>query len=317
MAAIKASDVTDYQTPILCGDCQGHKDVNSYCLACDANLCDKCGKKPLHRKHPVRPRTHPDVIRARRKAKALCKAHPNKQYVMFCNDCKVPLCLDCMNHHRNHSFETIEQAAKHARDELQSQFSTLVKETLPTSEKIYETVKDNIAQYNEEWEKANKESKFRFQFLRKQMDDAEKEWAAQLDKRKIDDLSELLKAQEETENKIQRTKNLIETCKSKLSQAGDLDLISFESECGDTIYQRSAPVVVPQKVLFTPSSYTVPSLSELVGRLEKADLEEKWDPESITGKNEAESNPSCDPTMVRVVSVKTKGGIRADTSYSQ
>ena len=308
-----ATSTTDYQTPILCGDCQGHKDVNSYCMACDANLCDKCAKKPLHRKHPVRPRTHPDVIRARRKAKALCKAHPDKQYVMFCNDCKVPLCLDCMNHHRNHSLETSEEAAKHARDVLQSQFSTLVKETLPTSEKIYKTMKDNIARYNEEWERANKESKFRFQCLRKQIDDAEKEWAAQLEKRRIDDLSEQLKAQEETENKIQRTRNLIETCKSKLSQADDLELISFESECGDTIYQSSAPVLEPQKVLFTPSSFALPCLLELVGRLDNVDLEEKWDPESITGKNETESSSSCDPVMVRVVSVKTKGGIRADT----
>ena len=178
MASSDESEVSDYQAPIICGDCQGHKDVNSYCLACLVNLCDRCKVKPLHKKHQVRPRTHPDAVRARKTVKDLCRYHPHNEYVTFCTDCKVPCCPACIstNLHKNHTFTSIECAAEQARVGIEAYLQTLETSTLPESEKIYAATIERISEHTEDEEKIRQESKLIFQSLRDQIDKAEEEW---------------------------------------------------------------------------------------------------------------------------------------------
>ena len=66
MASPEEDDtVSDYQAPLLCADCEGHKSVESFCLACKADICDFCITRH-HKLHKVLPRIHPVVRKARR-----------------------------------------------------------------------------------------------------------------------------------------------------------------------------------------------------------------------------------------------------------
>ena len=80
MAGTEEEDtVSDYQAPLLCADCEGHKSVESFCLSCKADICDFCKIRKLHKLHRILPRTHPDVRKARLTIKQPHKEHPGKE----------------------------------------------------------------------------------------------------------------------------------------------------------------------------------------------------------------------------------------------
>ena len=74
------SDTFDYQTPVICDQCVGHKNVNSYCLDCKANICDTCKTNRIHREHKLLPNTHPKVTQARH------QEHKHMRYVQIESD---------------------------------------------------------------------------------------------------------------------------------------------------------------------------------------------------------------------------------------
>ena len=143
----------DYQTPVLCGDCKDHKNVNSYCRNCVVDLCDKCKARTLHKKHRVLPRTHPDVIRARKTKKSPCKRHPEKLCFTYCIKCKVPCCVICAtNDHSGHSFSELDDAAKEAKKTIKSNIDGM-ETVLCSYQHQHEDIEDGISQYNQSFKR--------------------------------------------------------------------------------------------------------------------------------------------------------------------
>ena len=109
----------NYQTTVVCGGCETIGNVESFCLTCDANLCDSCKAHLIHRKHTVLPMTHSTVVATRMSMKLPCKQHPGENYVTYCNTCQEPCCPKCIpSSHGTHVFSELDMAARDTRGQL-------------------------------------------------------------------------------------------------------------------------------------------------------------------------------------------------------
>ena len=280
MASAEEPDVSDYQAPVTCVQCQGHRNVHSYCINCQANICDVCKINPLHTKHRVLPRTHREVTKARKSARDTCKIHPDMEYVTFCQRCQVPCCPDCISmEHLEHPFLNIEYAAKQSADEIKEYIKNLEENILPANESTNEAVLDRIAGYKQTIEVISEESKRKFQLLRREIDQAEKDWFQNFKTLHETDIKKMENIRDETEGQMGLTKEKITKCKTSLSNASDLELISIRAELQSSTSLSPKPMAMPGDMCFTPATYRLPSVGKLVGQIEKG-IEKEIKPHS-------------------------------------
>ena len=305
MASLEDPDVSDFQAPVTCLDCEGHKNVNSYCVDCKGNICDKCKTRRLHKEHRIFPRTHRDAVKARRKAKQRCKKHTEKEYVTFCKKCSVPCCSDCIaKEHVNHAFINIEDAAKDAMADIKTYMGKLETDVLPSIEKVHCDLELGLEKYNKSLQKVKDDSKDRFRMLRNDIDRAERDWMQQLNAITKADHVEMDRLQNEVQEKIKQTKSLIATCKTVVTESGELDLLLFKHKFQDKDDLKPNTVSMPAVVKFLPSTYRIPKTSDLVGCIEKENI--------IIGVETSQSRASAKGdtlpfslSMVQVTPVKT------------
>ena len=276
-----------------------------------------CEERDLHKKHQVMPRTHQDELHKMKPIKDHCKDHPDKEIVMFCNNCKIQCCVECATgtFHQCHSFGDIEITARQARYETQAHIDTLQNNILPSSEKVFAKVVKGITQCGKDIEQVRQESKVRFQILRDQINQAENEWMFQLDKIQNDHQTDLQYMRDKADKQIKQTKDLIDTCKSKVKVANDIEILSFRSKCCD--FRDLEPMSLPplQRITFRPTAYKIPALPDLIGRVDKVQEKEE-DDEDLSfqmSANALKSESLFDTSMVQVAVIKTMNGICADT----
>ena len=261
----------DYQIPVICDQCEGHQKVNSYCLHCKANICDKCKDKRLHREHKLLPRTHPKVAKARHLAKQQCREHPGNTYMTFCNKCNIPCCAVCItNKHNQHNFSDIEHAADDAREDLKSYVGTLGT-VLQRSESIFNTFVDGMDRYEKSTDDVIGKSRHRFQSLRDQLDRVENKWMENVNDLKMRDKEDMERSKMDKETKIKQTKDMISECKSRLVEDGDIDLLFFNSERPDVGRFSAEKESIPSFLEFQPSNFTLPTVSKLIGIVARGD----------------------------------------------
>ena len=88
---------------IICDKCKNNSKANTFnneffiCHECKMNLCPLC--KSIHNK------TH-TIINYDNK-NYICNKH-NEFFVKYCEDCKIDLCLSCINEHKNHKLISYE-----------------------------------------------------------------------------------------------------------------------------------------------------------------------------------------------------------------
>ncbi|KAK3089596.1 hypothetical protein FSP39_004897 [Pinctada imbricata] len=68
------------------------------------------------------------------KVREPCKRHKNNDLVTYCNDCKVPCCIDCMLEHDRHAFSKLETKYFEAESRLNHMVDNLSKSSLETSQ---------------------------------------------------------------------------------------------------------------------------------------------------------------------------------------
>ena len=299
MATAAEPENYDCQIPVICDQCEGHQKVNSYCLDCKANICDKCKDKRLHREHKLLPRTHPKVAKARHLAKQLCKEHPGNSYMTFCNKCHIPCCAVCItNKHNQHNFSDIEHAADDAREDLKSYIGTLEGTVLQRSESNLKTFVDGMDKYEKSTDDVIGKSRHRFQSLRDQLDRVESEWMQNINDMKIRDMKDMERGKRDIETKIKQTKDMISECKSRLVEDGDIDLLFFNSERPDVSRFLAEKESIPSFLEFQPSNFTLPMVSKLIGivarggkryiemsKIEFADKSRTSDEQKMSGKD--------------------------------
>ena len=88
---------------IKCDNCKDKNKSNTYnnemyiCNECNKNLCPLC--KSIHDKSHI-------IINYESK-NYICKEH-NEIFIKYCEDCKIDLCLSCINGHKNHKIYHME-----------------------------------------------------------------------------------------------------------------------------------------------------------------------------------------------------------------
>ena len=98
---IKLDEFYDTQcidlTKIKCEKCKNKSKFDTFnneffkCYECNMNLCPLC--KSVHDK------THPIIDYD--KKNYICNKH-NETFIAYCEDCKIDLCLSCINRHKQH-----------------------------------------------------------------------------------------------------------------------------------------------------------------------------------------------------------------------
>ena len=306
MATSEESDVSDYQAPVTCLDCEGHKNVNSYCVDCKGNICDKCKTRRLHKEHRLFPRTHREAVKARRKDKQRCKKHSDKEYVTFCKKCHEPCCSDCIAkvHALHAPFINIDDAAKDAMVDIRSYMATLERDVLPLIEKVHGDLEEGMKiTYNESIAKAMEGSKRRFRTLRNELDQAERDWMQQLETIAKEDHVEIDRSKHEVNEKIKQTKDLIAACQTAVTQSSELDMLLFAQRLKDISDLKPSTISMPAQIKFLPSTFRIPKTSELVGHIEKENIKigvEKYQSRASTKSDTLPFSPS----MVLVTPVK-------------
>ena len=305
MASSAETDVSDYQVPVACLDCEGHKNVNSYCVDCKGNICDKCQTRRLHKEHRIFPRTHHEAVKARRIAKQRCKKHSDKEYVMFCKKCNKPCCSDCIaKEHMNHAFINIEDAANNVIADIQTYMGKLETDLLPSIEKLYGDLELGIEKYNKSLEKVKEDSKQRFRVLRDDLDRAEREWMQQLNVITIADYAEMDRLQNEVKEKMKQTKNLIATCKTAVTESSEIGLLLFKHEFQDINDLKPGTVSLPALVQLLPSTSGIPKISEFVGRIDRESIKIGVKTSQSRASGYGDALPFS-PNMILVTPVKT------------
>ena len=113
----------------FCNQCDTRINVTSYCVACDAELCQTCKTRHLrfeamseHRIVPISEAgTHPVV-----NVTKYCPKHVTKPIKLSCIPCKLAICLECkVEDHDTHKTEDVPSALASVLPELRTSISLL------------------------------------------------------------------------------------------------------------------------------------------------------------------------------------------------
>ena len=260
----------DYQTPVICGGCETPKNVKSFCLTCDANLCDSCKTQLIHRKHTVLPRTHPKVVAARMSMKLPCKQHPGEYYRTYCNTCQKPCCPTCIpKSHDKHEFSELDVAAKVVRDQLSKYTTRLDKDILGIREKLRDTIEKRLTKTKMDAEKHKKAVRQKCQTLRKSIDDMETSLLTQIDKMLKEDTKQLEKQLADIKANEERIRRQLASCNDVMTNKSDVQLLVSYHNFPDMTSFDIPKFVFPGEVEFKETSWTMPSMDEIIGRVNR------------------------------------------------
>ena len=136
MSSRQPSVVPPAQSTIVCDACNAEFDVAWYCTNCPASLCATCKQRhetdKLLRKHKVVKRSG-SVIRTQGTKTLIqsCPHHPHKDKTGYCNDCRAPCCMLCIeDEHQRHAIIAIERKYMECEDRLNDMATKLEKQTL-------------------------------------------------------------------------------------------------------------------------------------------------------------------------------------------
>ena len=295
--------VLEHQAPVLCDDYDSN-DADSECVDSNASACDTCNtddfnENPTELTHKEEKQTqniHP------------CQNHPGNMYANFCKTCNKPCCQNCLaSDHELHSLANIDETAESVKTDVQTYLKTLEAVVLPTIDNVHSFVKDGMAKYDKAFDKAQHDSKIRFQALREEIDNMEKEWVQQQIAIKEKDMEEIEQARKEIEVKRKQTTDLIAECKSVIAESDDVHMLRFRLNCPNVADTKPSTMYVPGTMTFQASNYKLPILSELIGQLGRGERI------GIDADNCREDEvPLFTSDMVEVSIVKTIEDVRCD-----
>ncbi|XP_062590490.1 E3 ubiquitin-protein ligase TRIM45-like [Saccostrea cucullata] len=83
-----------------------------------------------------------------------CKAHDNTRCDMYCEDCDLPVCLNCIvsEKHKRHGFKSLYEVFKSKQDSIESDLDKMKNIIFPTYAFIEEDIKNMMKSLKEEYE---------------------------------------------------------------------------------------------------------------------------------------------------------------------
>ncbi|CAF1307059.1 unnamed protein product [Didymodactylos carnosus] len=160
----KMSLTSPEQQQVQCDNCSDQLAVH-WCEKCGTNYCDSCTQF-IHSAKALK--AHIVIPLAQKPRLFFCTAHPDAKYRFWCEQCKLPVCRDCLlMQHKNHPYASIEDAAAGVRAQLQSslqwlekkeekprQFLTKINGLIEEQKELYRTEETDIEKLFAELRKA-------------------------------------------------------------------------------------------------------------------------------------------------------------------
>ncbi|XP_062588259.1 uncharacterized protein LOC134249920 [Saccostrea cucullata] len=141
------------QDVVRCDLCRKHI-VQMFCSPCLTNLCKKCVGEHLSdnsKKHDI-------VAFDLRKSKfnfPRCNTHDEEQCEMYCEECKTPVCPQCVTSmkHKRHCFRHIQEMHNSKKEFLEKEVSRIRNSIYPKYKDASIDLRTNLYGLNKEYEK--------------------------------------------------------------------------------------------------------------------------------------------------------------------
>lgn len=173
-----------------------------HCDICQIGLCEQCVGKHIDgsKKHKV----VPYKMRASSPFYPKCYRHSNKQCEILCEQCGIPLCVQCISSNEHNSHITIDILQWYAgrKEDLDKELQELEKIIYPK----YKDIRSHISFHRAELQKNSLQIKVAFNTHKdnwyKEIDAIVKKIKADLDKKESEQLTLLQKQEEKIKSNI-------------------------------------------------------------------------------------------------------------------
>ena len=271
MSSKQPTVVPPTQATIKCDGCDDVFDVKWFCKNCPASLCVTC--KQRHQtdrflsKHTVVERTG-SVIRTfdSSKIKEQCPEHSESEISMYCNDCSVPCCSNCVEEkHRRHDIVTIQKKYMETEDRLNDLVTDLEKNTLKRLQDNIEELRKTLSSHEKEFKTvAEMVNKFRKE-LKNAVDTSCDKTLDELNQMETKQCSETRSVISNLENQIEQNRSIISMCGERIAEGG-LKLLEYKPNPPRSEIPF-VPTLSERIPLFVPRNDLIKAVIENVGEI--------------------------------------------------
>lgn len=151
-----------------CHECSG--DTEFICEQCECELCSDCKVR-----HTTDPKTMVHKVRLYHhklnfiSKQCLCMKHPGKEYIWYCERCKLPICLDCAGHSKHRKLD-LPFVLNQKREQHQKAIHTIRRKDLTYRCVLLETIKNDIETCRKECSQHQSDMIAKAQGLKKRLD---------------------------------------------------------------------------------------------------------------------------------------------------
>ncbi|XP_056000287.1 tripartite motif-containing protein 2-like [Ostrea edulis] len=253
------------QDVLLCDSCETFP-LQCHCELCQINLCTNCVGKHLldsSKRHNVVPfkqkKSTPNYPE--------CPTHADKHCELYCEDCDVPVCINCVttDKHRGHKISDILEKLGSKTQGLQNDLEELETRVYPRYEEMASDVQTEKANLETNYEQLTTAADQQEEIWHREITAIVNQVKSDIAEMKTKHMAALDKNTDEITHSITELKQIILNLKAIL-ESNDISLIStYKSRNNE--FRRLPPKVRVTLPSFSPQKINTDQLREMFGSL--------------------------------------------------